>query len=77
MGIKCAIFIDDLPRMLPIKFWFIWQSGFREEDSLEINQPFAKWAKNLYWWELRIHNTVEKGLMLMAFQGFFKDRSKS
>jgi hypothetical protein len=23
--------------MLPTKFWFIWQSGFRE-DFLEINQ---------------------------------------
>jgi hypothetical protein len=24
--------------MLPTKFWFIWQSGFRGEDYLEINQ---------------------------------------
>jgi hypothetical protein len=24
--------------MLPTKFQFIWQSGFREEDFLEINQ---------------------------------------
>jgi hypothetical protein len=24
--------------MLPIKFRFIWQSGFRGEDFLEINQ---------------------------------------
>jgi hypothetical protein len=24
--------------MLPTKFWFIWQSGFRGEDFLEINQ---------------------------------------
>jgi hypothetical protein len=24
--------------MLPIKFWSIWQSGFRGEDFLEINQ---------------------------------------
>jgi hypothetical protein len=24
--------------MLPTKFRFIWQSGFREEDFLEINQ---------------------------------------
>ena len=38
MGTTCVIFIDDLPRMLPIKFRFIWQSGFREEDFLEINQ---------------------------------------
>jgi hypothetical protein len=37
MGTKCTFFIDDLPRMLRTKFWFIWQSGFRE-DFLEINQ---------------------------------------
>ena len=24
--------------MLPTKFWFIWQSGFRGEFFLEINQ---------------------------------------
>jgi hypothetical protein len=24
--------------MLPTKFRFVWQSGFREEDLLEINQ---------------------------------------
>jgi hypothetical protein len=34
---KSAIFIDELPRMLPTMFRFIWQSGFRE-DFLEINQ---------------------------------------
>jgi hypothetical protein len=22
--------------MLPIKFWFIWQSGFRGEDSFKL-----------------------------------------
>jgi hypothetical protein len=38
MGTKCAFFLDDLPRMLPTKFWFIWQSGFREEHFSEINQ---------------------------------------
>jgi hypothetical protein len=34
---KSAIFIDELPRMLPTIFRFIWQSGIREE-FLEINQ---------------------------------------
>jgi hypothetical protein len=34
---KSAIFIDELPRMLPTMFRFIWQSGFGE-DFLEINQ---------------------------------------
>ena len=24
--------------MLPTKFWFIWPSGYRGEDFLEINQ---------------------------------------
>jgi hypothetical protein len=39
IGTKWAIAIEDLPRMLPTKFWFIWQSVFRGEDLLEINQP--------------------------------------
>jgi hypothetical protein len=30
--------------MLPTKFWFIWQSGFREEDFLEINQSETRIA---------------------------------
>jgi hypothetical protein len=41
---KGAIFIDDLPRMLPIKFRFIWQGGFREEYFLEINQSETRIA---------------------------------
>jgi hypothetical protein len=41
---KWAIFIDDLQRMLPTKFWSIWQSGFRENDFLEINQSETKIA---------------------------------
>jgi hypothetical protein len=36
--------IDDLPRMLPTKFRFIWQSGFREEFFLEINQSETRIA---------------------------------
>ena len=32
--------------MLPIKFRFIWQSGFRGEDFLEINQS----EKRIAWW---------------------------
>jgi hypothetical protein len=41
---KLAIFIEDLPRMLPTKFWFIWPSGFRGEDFLEINQSETRIA---------------------------------
>ena len=37
IGTKLAIFIEDLPRILPTKFRFIWPSGFRGEDFLEIN----------------------------------------
>jgi hypothetical protein len=32
IGTKWAISIEDLPRMLPTKFWFIWSGGFRGED---------------------------------------------
>jgi uncharacterized protein YbaR (Trm112 family) len=38
IGTKWAILIDDLPRMLPTKFRFIWQSSFRDDNFLEINQ---------------------------------------
>jgi hypothetical protein len=38
IGTTCAIFIEDLPRMLSTKFQFIWPSGFRGENILEINQ---------------------------------------
>ena len=44
IGTKLAIFIDDLPMMFPTKFRFIWQSGFREEEFLEINQSETRIA---------------------------------
>ena len=44
IGTKRAIFIDDLPRMLPTMFRFIWQSGFRGDDFLEINQSETRIA---------------------------------
>jgi hypothetical protein len=31
--------------MLPTKFRFIWPSGFKEEDFLEINQSEARIAR--------------------------------
>jgi hypothetical protein len=37
-GRKWAIFIENLSWMLPTKFQFIWQSSFRGEHFLEINQ---------------------------------------
>ena len=30
--------LEDLPQMLPIKFRFIWQSGFRENIQKQTNQ---------------------------------------
>jgi hypothetical protein len=30
--------------MLPTKFQFIWENGFREEDFLEINQSETRMA---------------------------------
>jgi hypothetical protein len=44
IGTKLAIFIKDFPRMLPTKFQFIWPSGFRGEDFLEINQSETRIA---------------------------------
>ena len=44
---KCAFVIEDLPMVLPIKFWFIWPSGFRWEDFLR-NQSIRN--KNGLWW---------------------------
>ena len=41
---KSAIFIDNLPRMLPTMSQFIWESGFRVEDFLEINQSETRIA---------------------------------
>jgi hypothetical protein len=38
IGTKWALFIEDLPKMPPTEFRFIWQSGFRGDDFLEINQ---------------------------------------
>ena len=38
IGTKLPIFIKDSPRMLPTKFQFIWPSGFRGDNFLEINQ---------------------------------------
>jgi hypothetical protein len=29
IGMKCAIFIEELPWLLPTKFWFIWLSSLR------------------------------------------------
>jgi hypothetical protein len=44
LGSIWAFFIEDLPRKLPTKFRFIWPSGFRGEDFLEINQSETRMA---------------------------------
>jgi hypothetical protein len=41
---KLAILVEDLPQMLPTKFWFNWLRSFREEDILEINQSETRIA---------------------------------
>jgi hypothetical protein len=55
IGTKLAMFIEDLPQMHPTKFQFIWQSGFRGKDFLEITGayffssltcPFGQLTKN-------------------------------
>ena len=46
IGIKWAILIEDFPRMVPTKFWFIWPGGFRGEDFFR-NQPIRN--KNVLW----------------------------
>jgi hypothetical protein len=32
IGTKCAMFIEDLPEIIPTKFRLIWLSSFRGED---------------------------------------------
>jgi len=46
-GMKWANFIEDLPRMLPTKCWFIWPSGFRGEDLFYKSANQKK--KNCLW----------------------------
>jgi hypothetical protein len=41
---KITNFLEDLPQMLPTKFQFIWENGFRGEDFLEINQSKTRMA---------------------------------
>ena len=47
IGTKWAILIENIPRMLPTKFWFIWPGGFRGEYFFR-NQPIRN--KNGLWW---------------------------
>ena len=44
IGTKLALFTEDIPRMLSTKCRFIWPSGFRGGDSLEINQSETRIA---------------------------------
>ena len=44
---KWAIFIEDLPYLLPTKFLFIWPCSFRGEDFFR-NWPIRN--KNCLWW---------------------------
>jgi hypothetical protein len=44
IGTKWSIFIENLPYMLPTRFQFIWESGFRGEYLLVINQSKTRMA---------------------------------
>ena len=46
IGTKLALIVEDLPRMLPTKFRFIWASGFRGEDFFR-NHPIRN--NNCLW----------------------------
>ena len=46
--------------MLPTKFWFIWQRGFREDDFLR-NQPIRK--KNCLWWPCLLMDRDEMSIV--------------
>jgi hypothetical protein len=46
--------------MLPTKFWFIWQSGFRGEDFLEIDTIRNK---NCLWWPCLLMDRDEMSIL--------------
>jgi hypothetical protein len=56
IGTKWAILIENIPRMLPTKFWFIWPGGFRGEYFFR-NQPIRN--KNGLWWPCLLTNRDE------------------
>ena len=56
--------------MLPTKFQFIWESGFRGEDFLEINQPIRN--KNGLW---RPFLLTDRDDMSILYRGPFVDAS--
>ena len=62
---KLAIFIKDLPMMLPTKFRFIWPSGFRVED-----RPIRN--KNCLW---RPCLLMKRDKMCNLQRGLFTDAS--
>jgi hypothetical protein len=43
IGTKSTISIEDLPLMLPTKFRFIWQSGFRGKDLTKSTNQKQEW----------------------------------
>ena len=43
-GTTLPIFTEDIPQIPPTKFQFIWESGFRGDDFLEINQSKRRMA---------------------------------
>ena len=66
---EMSIFLEDVPRMLPAKCWFIWESSFRGEDCFR-NRPMRK--NNYPWWPCLLTNRDE---MSSLYRGRSNDAS--
>jgi hypothetical protein len=67
MGSKCTIFIDDLPRMLPTKFWFIWPNFLRKPENVRKVMKYLqclKWGRKYFFWTINILVTGPNGIMV-------------
>jgi hypothetical protein len=62
------MFTEDLPKLLPTKFRFIWPNGFRGEEFK--NQPIRN--KSRLWWPCLLSNRDE---MSNLYNGFAIDAS--
>ena len=66
---KWTTFIEDLPYMLPTKFWFIWPSSFRGEDF----QKSTNRNKNCLWWPCFLTNRAEIIKYINLYKGLSID----
>ena len=67
IGMKLAIFIENLTQMLPTKLQFIWESDFREDFQISTNQkqewPVAAMFANV--------SELNKQYLQRTYQGCF------